>query len=197
MVESFEGHCEYTRAEFEQEYYQSVLSYLKDKDIKIMVDVGACVGESAKIYDRTLHLDWLFLVEPVKENADFLRGRFLRDDRVKVVNKAMFYGKGEIELHIPLDSVGGATMCEARVSVRTVPTCTLEEFGPEVDFVKLDVEGAELNIIEHSEYLKKVPFIEVEFHHFNGVMNREEFLNLHLPHRVVLNKDGGRFLLEL
>jgi hypothetical protein len=35
---------------------------------------------------------------------------------------------------------------------------------PVVDFVKIDVEGAEENILRNSTYLKKVKYLDIEFH---------------------------------
>ena len=52
-----------------------------------------------------------------------------------------------------------------------------------MDFVKIDVEGCEYNIIENSSYLKTVKFIEIEFHNYD--INISDFIRKNLPsHKI-------------
>jgi hypothetical protein len=47
----------------------------------------------------------------------------------------------------------------------TIPLKKLEDLGiPVVDLVKMDVEGLEFDILKNSEYLKKVKWMDIEFH---------------------------------
>ena len=52
-----------------------------------------------------------------------------------------------------------------RASILADETTRLEEADiPVVDFVKIDVEGAEENILRNSTYLKKIKYLDIEFH---------------------------------
>ena len=77
---------------------------------------------------------------------------------------------------------------------------TVEELDiPKPDLVKLDVEGAEINIIEHSTLLREIPQIIVEWHYEDGpnAKDAEAFFSKHLPHKIVNQINKGMYLLRL
>ena len=50
-------------------------------------------------------------------------------------------------------------------SFSNVEIKTLEELElPIVDFIKIDIEGGEFNVIENSSYLQQIRWIDIEFH---------------------------------
>lgn len=204
---TYEGFCAYTRWEFTESnnagYYKQVIAFLKEKKIKTMVDIGACIGEVTQILTELLPDLKATLLEPVTENVAFMKGRFLGNKNIKVFEKLIYYSEPTREIGVNLtDNIGGNSIF-AVINGRSVPTCTLEDssiqyFAEIPDLIKLDVEGAELDIIQYSTLLKKVPYIEVEFHHFSEDLgDRAEWMKQYLPHKVVFSGPGTRFLLSL
>lgn len=66
---------------------------------------------------------------------------------------------------------------------------TLESFNFEKpDLIKMDVEGSEINIIEHSEIVKKCRNLIIEWHDEN--INYEDFFKKYLPNHGIKGKAG-------
>ncbi len=201
---TYEGHLAYTRADMTDTsydnglYYAHVLKELKKAKIQTMIDVGGCVGEATVVFfEHIPTLKHSHIIEPIATNVAFMRGRFLNNEKVTIHHKALLYGNSEVILNIPSDSVGGANIYDPRYDKETVETITLEDL-PKVDFIKIDVEGCELNIIESSQILKKTPFVEVEFHHHNNYLgDRQIWMTNYLPHSVVCQLSGRSYFMKL
>jgi FkbM family methyltransferase len=167
MPNTLEEHVKYTKKEWsETEYYVNLLEYLKSKGIKSFIDLGGCVGEVSMILNDNLNLDVIYIVEPVIENYNFIVNRFTDNENVKVINKALYYGLDTIQLgQMSNDvNVGGWSFSDNHsIDKVTVDTIKLEEF-PICDFIKIDIEGGEHNLIINSENLSKFKFISLELH---------------------------------
>ena len=78
MPETLESHVEYTRREWESPYYQDCINYINDKlNCTSFVDLGGCVGEVTNvIMERISSLKTFHIVEPVRENFEFIVKKF-------------------------------------------------------------------------------------------------------------------------
>lgn len=170
-------HVEYTRKEWSTvKVFTDMISYLKPKNIKCAVDVGANVGEVSKIFiEQFTSLEKIYAYEPETTNFSFLTSRFMNEPKVVSIQKGIYYGKNTATLF-------GAWRCGSHTllgnpsmfNLGNIPLTTLEnEKLEDVDLVKLDVEGAEYNIIENSKLLKDIKYIIIEFHDFG--MNDDMF----------------------
>lgn len=71
----------------------------------------------------------------------------------------------------------------------------LENFDlPDPDFIKIDIEGSELNLIENSVLLKKAKYIFVEFL-WKDIDKYDYFLK-YLPEFEIINDEGNDILLR-
>lgn len=72
---------------------------------------------------------------------------------------------------------------------------TLEEFGlPQPDLIKIDIEGAEENVLTWSYTVRNCPTLIIEWHpdHINPI----DFFEKHLPkHKIKINIENKQFLL--
>lgn len=196
-------HKEYTRNEFvDSKYYNQVISILKNAHIKTMIDAGACTGEVTNImFENIKTLEKSYLIEPMIENIKYIKNN-TKGHTVEIINKALLYGEKTISFGKLSHNVGGGSIFLQ--GDRTIETITLEEL-PVVDFLKLDVEGAEANIIKNSVNIQKIPFIEIEFHHYDEFLEKEEnragFIKEWLPnHKIICggkgsDKEGGLFVI--
>ena len=60
---------------------------------------------------------------------------------------------------------------------------TLEELElPIVDFIKIDIEGGEFNVIENSSYLQQIRWIDIEFH----ALIDPNYIKTHFPNYEIM-----------
>lgn len=166
-TESLEGHIHYTNEEWSlRPFYVNIIEFLKQKQIKSILDVGGCTGEVPRImFEKIPSLETALILEPVSVNFNFIQERFKNEYRIKVINKALYYGQDFISLGQSDGNVGGYNMHSNNHTVQfnNIPTTTLENL-PKYDFLKIDIEGAEKNILENATCFNEFKYIAIEFH---------------------------------
>jgi FkbM family methyltransferase len=201
-------HKIYTSVEWGvEDYFQEVLKVLQENNIKSFIDVGGCTGEVANILlEKILTIESGIVFEPSQENYNFILKNVI-SEKITIENKAVFYGKNSLTIFKRNDNVGGwSSMIESiphRESVE-VECVELDDYlkTKTIDFIKIDVEGSEYNILENSCLLKEVKFIELELHHeyfdiFKGENNLNQnqtpldFVKKYLPDHEVHCFLGG------
>lgn len=211
-TDTLENHVLYTRFEFTSSpYYMSVLNFLKSKNIETMMDLGGCTGETTIImFEGIPSLRKSVILEPIAENYNFILNRINKSeelrDKVLVLDKAIFYGKDKLDIGMSHNGVGSWTMTSQQ-NISSIETITLEEiqnrYG-QFDFVKVDIEGAETNLIENSSLLQNIKYLEIEFHR-NLILseNWKPYVAKYLPNHQILfggqdgrNQDGSVFLIR-
>jgi FkbM family methyltransferase len=217
---TLDTHTEYTINEWTNSiYYTKVIDYLKKCEINSFLDIGACTGVIFEILQNNLpNLVNGVLIEANSTNYNFIKNRYVNSTNVKVINKALFYGQEFLELGEVNNNVGAWSYKSNKNNFK-VETITLEDVVKNFfveslpDLVKIDIEGCEYNFLENSEVLKKIPYIEIEFHPNEkyGFFGNEgkpwnefwrPFVSKYLPnHKIVLGgeKDfyDGSVLLKL
>ncbi len=139
-------------------------------------DVGANVGEMADLF-RSIGVK-VIAIEPHKECAAYLRKKYRCDDHVIVVEKAISFQEGLSEMYFcaanQLSTLSRGFMTAVRDSRRfgelpsfeknSVITTTLEgmikEYG-RPDFLKVDVEGGEYEVLKNLK--SRIPYICFEY----------------------------------
>jgi len=198
-------HEEYTRKEMENDYFKGVVSILKKAKIKCSLDVGACVGEYTKVLIESIPtLETCIMVEPLVDNVNYITGRLNYDGKplIHVYNNAMFYGKDVVGIgRINGDNINvGAGSVFLNRDSEIAHTIKLEDINYPIDFIKLDVEGAEVNIIDNSTRIKDIKFVEIEFHHyFEEVAQpepRHKYIKKMFPKHTILLESERNILLK-
>lgn len=197
------GHMIYTHFEWcNGAFYKSLCYHLNQLGIKTMLDVGGCNGHVSKILiDNVKTLESSIIIEPIPQNYYFIKFRFCNESRIQICNKAIYYGKNSLSLISEDDNLGGfhiANLNAKKDKLNEVKTTTLEQF-PICDFIKMDIEGSEYNVIKNSPNIKKIPFINIEFHDFieddgtkHTFNNWQNFIEDNFPdHKIGL--DGNNF----
>lgn len=222
-------HVYYTRNEWTTvACFVEIIKFLKDKNIEYIADIGSNVGEVSKIFLEEFDtIKDIYAYEPQSQNYDFLSKRFLDEERLHPIKRGIFYGDNQSHLYNNGGS-GSYTValsnCDGRIlsPVETIDLVGLEnENLPILDLVKLDVEGAEYNILKHSDFIKKTKYLIIEFHPFGmdgidfeknlpaiGQLLREErvsyikkytdsFIKKYLPNYNIVIESEEQYLLEL
>lgn len=140
-----------------------------------VVDAGAHIGTFTTM--AALHADRVVAVEPNPASAALLRGNVARNglDNVDVIEAALWVDDDGIELHAQSVSsassvVRGGDTASDTVAVPTVTLAQLvDRYGP-VDLLKMDVEGAEFEVLAEAsdDVLRQVGTFVGEIHSFLG-----------------------------
>lgn len=191
MPNSLVEHKEWTREEWGNEYHQQIISFLQDQKIETFIDVGGCTGEvSLMLLESIPSITIGIIIEPILENYRFIKAR-VTDPRITIINKALYETQDTLSLGRMDDNknVGGYSLLWNR-NTHLVECIKLESLCSQpIDFLKLDIEGAELNIIENSSALKNIKFLDLEFHANMPTMKKWlDYMAKYLPnHKLLFN----------
>ena len=131
----------------------STLAKMRGKDF---IDVGACIGDSAVLFEREFCDKNIYTFEPTKENFRLLKRTLELNNskRIIPVNKALGAESGSMEIHYRSENIGGssALFSNENTVAESVEITTLDEFVKthkiEVGFIKVDIEGFEMEFLK-------------------------------------------------
>ncbi len=166
-------------------FHENIYKFKADRDKPYIIDCGANLGMSV-IYFKSLYPN----AEIIAFEADPHIFSFLQRNvqsfnfsDVTVINKAVWCSPDNTLSFLSEGGAGGRLEEKSEkhkfVDVRTI---RLKDYlKREVDFLKIDIEGAEYNVIEDcADELKKVKNLFIEYHSFPNVAQ-----NLHLILEIV------------
>lgn len=137
----------------------------------IVLDLGGYKGQWASdIFSRfgcTVHV-----FEPMPEFSDFIQWRFVYNPAIRVHPFALMDVNKEMELSTAGD---GSSMFRRtkspliRIKVRRASDVFVELEIERIDLMKINIEGAEYDLLEHlisSGWVSKIRDLQVQFHDF-------------------------------
>lgn len=138
-----------------------------------VLDVGACIGDTTVFIARKVGREGLVVaVEPEPTNAAHLRLNTAAFGNVRVVEKAAWNRRGTMKFGIYSQCPTGHSLMrgEGRVFNVEVQADTLDNIVAPleggIDYAKIDVQGAELQVLEGAErMLETTGRIVVETHY--------------------------------
>src|SRR3990167_3082557 len=161
---------------FKEKIYEPYLSGKKDLTI---VDIGSCIGVTALYFSQFAKR--MVCVEPSKEHLEFLTKmvEFNELKDVSLINKAIYIKPGSYPLFHP--NYGNKTMftlfanigaeSSEPVEAITIEDLFIQEKLDHVDFLKMDIEGTEDEVLAHTSFRNvadKIDTIVVEGHVWNA-----------------------------
>ncbi len=136
----------------------------------VVVDCGANIGTSV-LYFKSIYPECsITAVEADPRIFSILQANLAphRLQDVTLLNKALSHEKDSVSFHREGADAGRihglGEACKESMQVETVQLDDL--IGEQVDFLKIDVEGAETDVICASEKLRRVSSMFVEYHSF-------------------------------
>jgi FkbM family methyltransferase len=166
-----------------------------------VLDVGAAAGTEAlyETFPKAYHI----LIEPLEEYRPSLDRVVKRYERAEVVTAAAYHTQGEVTIHVHPDLMGSSLYLEDEDSdvnglPRVVKAVTLDRLcgqhsleGPYL--IKLDVQGAELDVLKGSErVLENTEYVVVESSLFRFFKNGPQWVDL-----ILFMKDRGFVVYDL
>jgi FkbM family methyltransferase len=189
-------HWVYTVREWSQEPLIQILNALPE--VRVVFDIGANVGGWTHILLQRMPTAKVHCFEPMPNNFEALQ---INIPDAKHHQYGIYYGQTEAQMFGRGDGNVGAVFVEwidsgePRVAVgEKIPLRKLEGNRlPKPDLIKMDVEGAEVNIIPNSPIVKTCKWLIIEWHpeHIPVI----PFFTEHLPNHDVVLRVGNQFLL--
>jgi len=131
------------------------------EDGNIVIDAGACFGDSALLFANSVGKDGkVYSFELLSENKEIINRNLSLNhhlkDRVEIITNALWDKSGE---NLPFIDNGGASRIiesESADKYTNIKTLRIDDFVNEkklskVDFIKMDIEGAELKALIGAE----------------------------------------------
>lgn len=168
---------------YQRSVYKNAMKFVGPRGVAI--DVGAHIGIFTTRMLRDFEHVWAF--EPDKANLECLRENA---EGAHIIPLPLWSEEQAGVLKNPLPSNTGAWEFTPVKHVGEIVARTLDEYMLEPSFIKIDTQGAELNILHGAEKtLKKYsPVLIVEMNDENGVYDYLKSLGYQMKTRV--NKDG-------
>lgn len=130
------------------ELESSTLAKMKNKDI---IDVGACVGDSALVFQKYTDKH-IYAFEPTNEGYEALQETISLNNATRIIpiNKAL--GASAFEGSISVRGGGSSMVFDNHTQMQKVEVITLDSFvrdrNIQVGFIKVDIEGFEQEFLK-------------------------------------------------
>ncbi len=165
---------------WEPEATRAIASTVKEG--MTVIDIGAHIGYYTLLFAKCVGASGhVFSFEPLPGNFELLRKNVQLNHltQVQTLNQAVFSCAGEITLSVPDDqpnSGDGSVCLDKGVQQFRVNAVSLDAFCEEFlirpDILKMDVEGAEYEVLRGGKVIinKIRPKLFIELHHFDGYL---------------------------
>lgn len=155
---------------FERQDYEMASSFAPS----LIIDAGAYTGYSSVYFARRYPKARIIAIEPVAANFELLQKNTAGHPNIIALNRALWSANTPVRV---VDRQAGfwafAIMDESAPIDRTLPsvqTTTIDDILRDyqvsaIDLLKMDIEGAEKEVLEHSRtWIGKVAVIAAELH---------------------------------
>jgi len=164
--------------------YNKLLKYIKEGSV--VIDIGSQIGVFSIFAAKRAKNIRVYAYEPFSENFEMLKENIKLNKLQKkvILFKLGVSGKkGKRELILCEENTGGhGFYCDGKNKVE-IETTTLKDIFEtnkikSCDFLKMDCEGAEYEIIYKTpkKYLKKIKSISMEYHKNDNINKLKRFL---------------------
>ena len=204
-------YLEVLKSNVENNYVRFVREYISEN--AVIIDVGANIGYMSIVASILQPKSRIYATEPGQENYTFLERNIETNDRKNVSAHKFAIGRENSSGSFMEDHAWGhltefENPLSQQITIRTLDSFVVDEGIDRVDFIKIDVEGFEMQVFEGmTQTLKKFnPKILFEFNSFcmiaYGKTNPLEFLEYidkNFSEKFIFNrgeKDSGEFLLN-
>lgn len=170
---------------------------LNKQPVKVILDVGANIGQTAEDFSQQFPEADIYSFEPVKGIFEDLKHNTKHLDRVRCFNFGLGSQPGAANIYLQEKSVWNSIVTEEnskrnvltkakgkveKISIKTVDTFAQENNLEHIDLLKTDTEGYDLEVIKGAEkYLQgnKISFILSEVGFYRRDSGHTYFIDIH------------------
>jgi FkbM family methyltransferase len=148
----------------------NVSAYLPADRSPVVVDAGANIGLTAAYLAEAYPGARIFAIEPEEENFERLVSNTRRHPAIVPLRGALWHCANTLSLEggessVSFRCVESSVNAQVQVQGFSIPDLMARYALAEIDFLKMDVEGAELEIfMADTSWLPSVRVIGIEFH---------------------------------
>lgn len=174
--------------------------YFSIKENYVVMDIGANIGVFTIFAAFKARNGKVYSFEPEKETFNILKDNIQLNklNNVTAINKAISNKKGKRDFFISDSNVGGHSFYSSRGDRKvSIETESFEGFIKEnkikkIDFLKLDCEGAEYDILYNCKdnTLKKIKHLAMETHSLNGQSKSAEMEDFLIKKGFKVKREG-------
>jgi len=162
---------------------------------KTIIDVGANIGYSSIFFARNYPDTTIHAIEPVKDNFSYLLLNVAEYDNIVAYRMALGAIRGTLTLSMPDPDKNLGKMSAYGIGIRaeTVTMYPMDELAvKDVDFIKMDVEGYELEVLKGATNIlnKYAPLIQMEVND-----DAEEYL-FSIGYEYITRRKGDHFYVK-
>jgi FkbM family methyltransferase len=161
--------------------------YFKEYDFKIVFDVGANIGQTVTKFREEFTDATIYSFEPVSYVFELLQKNVSHLSGVETFKLAFGSENKILPIYLDEDSKKNSFMADGQEQKEFIQVETLDGFTDRynierINFLKIDTEGFDLNVLKGAQDLLQkhaVDFIQVEtgFHQNSIHVNIDDFLN--------------------
>lgn len=157
---------------YNQSIKSTVFSQVSPKKIKTIFDVGANIGQTATKFSQNFPQAKIFAFEPAKTTFEKLKKNTDSNPNINCFHLALGSETGKSKIYLNSNSQLNSLLNNSQATTFVLPSeeievKTVEQFCKansiyEIDILKTDTEGFDLNVIKGAEYLlrnSKVLFV--------------------------------------
>ncbi len=147
---------------------KEIYKFKAENDSPKIIDCGANIGLSVLYFKLLYPKSTVLAFEPDEKIAQVLKKNILSFDlqNIQIHNEAVWIENGIMEFRKEGGFSGRLALPEDKENIVSVKTLRLKDLlNNKIDFLKLDIEGAEYEVIKDcKEELKNVKFLFIEYH---------------------------------
>jgi FkbM family methyltransferase len=180
---------------FEEIFQKGIYTFKTSNPNPIIIDCGSNMGLSLLFFSMNYPSALIYAFEPDETVLDYLVLNIKSYEMKQVVlfKKAIWISEGFIEFYTDKGMGGRLELNYVNQVPNKVETIRLKDFigKQKIDFLKIDIEGAEYRVIEDCEQiLKQIDNIFIEYH---SIISEEQKLDNIL---LILRRNGFRYHLS-
>lgn len=165
---------------------------------KIIIDCGAYAGYSTYYFAMKYPESKIIAIEPETSNYELLKENTKNFENVITINKAVYYKESKIKI---VETDEGKWACQIKEDDEGIIESTsidqlISEFNlDKIDLLKMDIEGTEKIIFDHSDnWIDKVSCIIIELHdrYVNGCST--SFYNAIKKYNFIIDVQGEKVI---